>query len=66
MCLDCGFYNGRQVMDLAAKKKAREERMQAKRDMIRQQQESIAPTESDAVAEAAPAEQKESSKKDDK
>ncbi len=35
MCLECGFYNGRQVMDLAAKKEAREARMQAKRDAIK-------------------------------
>jgi large subunit ribosomal protein L32 len=35
MCLACGFYNGRQVLDLAAKAKAREARMQAKREMIK-------------------------------
>lgn len=35
MCLACGFYKGRQVMDLAAAKEAREKRMQAKREMIR-------------------------------
>ncbi len=54
MCLDCGFYNGRQVIDLAAKKDAREARMNAKREMIKGQQEAIAPTEADAVAEKAP------------
>ena len=32
MCLDCGFYNGRMVLDLAAKKKDREARMSAKRE----------------------------------
>lgn len=37
MCLECGFYNGRQVIDLAAKKEARQARMQAKRDAIRAQ-----------------------------
>ncbi len=31
MCLECGFYNGRQVMDLTAKKEARQARQQAKR-----------------------------------
>ncbi|MCA9366396.1 50S ribosomal protein L32 [Candidatus Kaiserbacteria bacterium] len=58
MCLECGFYNGRQVMDLAAKKEARTARMQAKREAIRAQAESVAETESTAVAEAAPAKEK--------
>ena len=34
MCLECGFYNGRQVMDLTSEKAKREARMQAKREMI--------------------------------
>lgn len=34
MCLECGFYNGRQVLDLAAEKVKREARMQAKREQI--------------------------------
>lgn len=34
MCLNCGFYNGRMVIDLAAKNKARTERMAAKREAI--------------------------------
>lgn len=34
MCLDCGFYKGRMVVDMTSKKKAREERMQAKQEMI--------------------------------
>jgi large subunit ribosomal protein L32 len=54
MCLECGFYKDRQVIDLTAKKEAREARMNAKREMIKGQMESIAPTEADAVAEAAP------------
>lgn len=37
MCLDCGFYNGRQVMDLKARKEARETRMKLKREAIRGQ-----------------------------
>ncbi len=37
MCLNCGFYNGRVVIDLLAKKKAREERMKAKREAIKAQ-----------------------------
>lgn len=35
MCLQCGYYNGRQVVDLAAQKKAREERMKAKAERIK-------------------------------
>jgi hypothetical protein len=38
MCLSCGFYKGRVVMDLAAKKQARDARMQAKREAIRGEQ----------------------------
>lgn len=37
MCLSCGFYNGRVVIDLAAKAKARTERMSAKRETIKAQ-----------------------------
>lgn len=37
MCLDCGFYNGKMVLDLAAKKLEREARMNAKRDAIKSQ-----------------------------
>ena len=37
MCLDCGFYNGKMVLDLAAKKSEREARMNAKRDAIKGQ-----------------------------
>jgi len=35
MCLACGFYNGRLVLDMAAKATARAERMKAKREMIK-------------------------------
>ncbi|MBY0309537.1 50S ribosomal protein L32 [Patescibacteria group bacterium] len=35
MCLNCGFYKGRVVIDLLAKKKSREDRMTAKREAIR-------------------------------
>ena len=38
MCLECGHYKGRMVVDMAAKKKAREERLQAKQDMREAQQ----------------------------
>ena len=49
MCLECGFYNGRQIVDMAAKKKAREERLQAKRDLREAQQ-----AEAAGLAEPAP------------
>lgn len=35
MCMACGYYKGRVVIDLAAKKKAREARLEAKREAIR-------------------------------
>ena len=38
MCLECGFYNGRQVVDMTAKKEAREARLQAKRERIKAEQ----------------------------
>lgn len=37
MCLACGFYNGRQVMDLKAEKSKRDARIKAKQDLIRNQ-----------------------------
>jgi large subunit ribosomal protein L32 len=42
MCLQCGFYKGRQVMDLKAKNDKRAARMQAKRDAIKAQSTSEA------------------------
>ncbi len=35
MCLNCGFYNGRMVIDLLTKKKARDARISAKKATIR-------------------------------
>ena len=46
MCLGCGFYNGRQVLDLTAEKEKREARLKAKR-------EAIAGAQADAVADSA-------------
>ncbi len=37
MCLNCGFYKGRVVIDLLEKKKSRDARLQAKREAIRGQ-----------------------------
>ncbi len=35
MCLSCGYYNGRQVMDLAAEKAKRDARIKAKEERIK-------------------------------
>lgn len=35
MCLECGYYNGRQVMDLEAEKAKRNARIQAKQERIK-------------------------------
>jgi large subunit ribosomal protein L32 len=35
MCLDCGFYNGKMVVDMKAKTEARTARMEAKKEAIR-------------------------------
>ena len=53
MCLECGFYKGRQVLDLALQKKKRTERMQAKREAIR----SMTASEAEAVSKEAPKEE---------
>lgn len=37
MCLNCGYYKGRVVIDLAAKKKDREARILAKKEAIQGQ-----------------------------
>jgi large subunit ribosomal protein L32 len=42
MCLECGFYKGRQVMDLKAQKDKRTARMQAKKEAIMSQMVSTA------------------------
>ncbi len=34
MCLECGFYNGRQVLNLEAEKEKRDARLKAKREAI--------------------------------
>ncbi|QQR64995.1 50S ribosomal protein L32 [Candidatus Kaiserbacteria bacterium] len=35
MCLECGYYNGRQVIDLAAEKAKRDARIKAKHEQIK-------------------------------
>ncbi len=47
MCLNCGYYKGRVVIDLLEKKKGREARLQAKREAIRGEV-AVAPTETPA------------------
>lgn len=63
MCLLCGYYNGRQVMDLESKKAKRDARLLAKREAISAQAESVPPSEAEGVAEAAPAESESEDKK---
>lgn len=67
MCLECGHYKGRMVVDMAAKKKAREERLQAKREMIQAQQGDMGENElaqptPEAAADAVEPEVKEKQK----
>ena len=62
MCLECGFYNGRQVMDLAKKKAEREARLQQKREAMNAEAESLAATE----AETVPEKSEETDKKEEK
>lgn len=49
MCLECGYYDGRQVMDLEALKAKRVARMNAKREQIK-----LSTGGSDAGTAAAP------------
>lgn len=52
MCLECGFYKGRQVMDLKAQKDKRTARMQAKKEAYG----AMAPSEAEAVSKEPAAE----------
>jgi len=61
MCLSCGYYKGRQVLDLTALKARRDERIKAKKERITADAGVDAPTEvkaaapiADEVAEVAP------------
>jgi large subunit ribosomal protein L32 len=49
MCLACGFYKGRVVIDLAAKKEARNARIQAKKEMIAGQYTEATPATAEAT-----------------
>jgi len=45
MCLACGFYNGRLVIDMKAQAEKREARLTAKKEMIKGQQAEAAAAE---------------------
>ena len=69
MCLDCGFYKGRMVVDMSAKKKAREERLQAKKEAIQAQtgdygQEEVKTEEAEKVEEKAKKKEKKEKKEE--
>jgi large subunit ribosomal protein L32 len=49
MCLNCGFYKGRIVMDLQAKKKAREARLAAKQAARQGEPEETTPATTEAA-----------------
>ncbi len=51
MCLNCGFYNGKMVLDLKAKNEARTKRMNAKREAINASAQPV-PEETRAEADA--------------
>jgi large subunit ribosomal protein L32 len=53
MCLECGHYKGRLVVDMAAKRQAREARLEAKRARIEGEQA----TYEEPAAEAAKADE---------
>lgn len=54
MCLECGFYKGRIVVDMKAKKTARQERIQAKKAMMSAQAAQEAATSQGAEEHPAP------------
>jgi predicted nucleic acid-binding Zn-ribbon protein len=60
MCLECGFYKGKVVVDMTAKKQARTARMEAKKAMIAEQAAPQTDTVPEVVEEKAeaPAEKK--------
>ena len=62
MCLNCGFYKGRQVIDLELKQKEREARKQAKSDQIKAQYEQAALSEAEEKSEQTPEENTKSKK----
>jgi hypothetical protein len=47
MCLECGYYKGKMVVDMVAKKKAREARREEKLEAIRSMGAAQAPEQSE-------------------
>ena len=66
MCLECGYYKGRMIVDMAAKKKAREERLKAKKEAIAAEQGQFADEEETSAAETEKNEAKDKTEKTDK
>ena len=62
-CLECGFYKGRMIVDMTAKKKARDERLQAKRETINEQKGEVAES---TLEEDGETENKEENKEESK
>jgi hypothetical protein len=61
MCLACGYYNGRQVMDLTAEKAKRDARIKAKEERISNELGRTAePEVSDTAQTTEPTPEKES------
>lgn len=51
MCLKCGFYKGKQVLDLVAEKVKRDARIKAKKEKIKAEVEEDAPEQEEEVKE---------------
>ncbi len=66
MCLECGFYKGKMVVDMVAKKKARGERLEAKKTAIAEQEAQFAPETDPTEEQAEAVEAKETEEKEPK
>ena len=53
MCLECGYYNGRQVMDLESEKAKREARIKAKQERIKAELGETAPETTETKEEVS-------------
>jgi hypothetical protein len=53
MCLSCGYYNGRQVLDLENEKIKRDARIKAKEERIKGEAVAAAPAEPDVKDQGA-------------
>ncbi len=58
MCLSCGYYNGKQVVDLEKDAREREARMKAKRERIRTELGTPAPVGEETVEKLPATEEK--------